>query len=54
MIVEEIEDFLALWVGRVGISGTAGSGGTSSKGMNDEGYLPNGSGESGMTGDSRD
>ena len=29
-IVEEIEDFLALWVGRVGISGTAGTGGTSS------------------------
>jgi hypothetical protein len=53
-IVEEIEDFLALWVGRVDISGTAGTGGTSSKGINDEGYLPNGSGESGMIGDSRD
>lgn len=54
MIVEEIEDFLALWVGRVGIPGTAGTGGASSNGTNDEGYLPKGSGESGMTGDSRD
>lgn len=53
-IVEETEDFLALWVGRVGTSGTAGTGGVSSKGINDEGYLPNGSGESGMIGDSRD
>ena len=54
IVVEEIEDFPALWVGRVGISGTAGTGGTSSNGINDEGYLPNGSGERGMTGDSKD
>ena len=54
MTVEDMDDFLALWVGRVGISGTAGTGGTSSNGMNDEGYLPKGSGESGMIGDSRD
>ena len=51
MIVEEVEDFLAMWVSRLGIAGT---GGTSSNGTNDEGYLPKGSGESGMTGDSRD
>ena len=54
LMIVEIEDFSALWVGRVDISGTAGTGGTSSNGTNDEGYLPNGSGESGMTGDSRD
>ena len=41
-------------MGRFGISGTAGTGGTSSNGTNDEGNLPKGSGESGMTGDSRD
>jgi hypothetical protein len=54
LIVEETEDFLALWVGWVGISGMAGTGGTSSNGTNDKGYLPKGSGESGMTGDSMD
>ena len=53
VVAEEIEDFLVLWVGRVGISGTAGTGGTSSNGVNDDGYLPKGSGESGMMGDSR-
>ena len=53
-IMEEIEDFLALWVGRVDSCGTAGTGGASSNGTNDEGYLPKGSGESGMIGDSRD
>ena len=53
-IMEVMEDFLALWVGLLGSSGTAGTGGTSSSGTNDEGYLPKGSGESGMTGDSRD
>jgi hypothetical protein len=53
-IVEEMEDFLALWVGRVAISGTAGTGGTSSNGTNEEGNLPKGSGESGKTGDPRD
>ena len=54
MITEETDDFSALCVGRFGISGTGGTGGTSSNGMNDEGYLPKGSGESGMMGDSRD
>ena len=54
MIIEVIEGFLALWVGLVGNSGTAGTGGTSSNGTNDEGYLPKGSGERGMMGDSRD
>ena len=53
MMAEEIEGFSALWVSRVGIPGTAGTEGTSSDGKNDEGYLPKGSGESGITGDSR-
>lgn len=53
MIAEEIEGFSALWVGWVGISGTAGTEGTSSSGKNDEGCLPKGSGDSGITGDSR-
>ena len=41
-------------MGRVAISGIAGTGGTSSIGKNDEGYLPKGSGESGIIGDSAD
>lgn len=50
MIAEEIEGFSALWVG---ISGTAGTEGVTSNGKKDEGCLPKGSGESGITGDSR-
>jgi len=54
MVMEEIEDFSALWVGRAILSGIAGTGGTSSGGKNDEGYRPKGSGESGIIGDPED